>query len=95
MMIPLIAAAIATGVHGSVPDEIVVTARAGKCVVEMARQPLSARDLDRLEKIWAGGTPVRVVKPRGADDRCLTKIMFTLARKGVTRAEFVDEADDR
>jgi hypothetical protein len=34
--------------------------------------------------------PVRVVAPAGSDHRCLVRIMFKLAAKGVTRAEFVD-----
>jgi hypothetical protein len=95
MMMSLIAALIATGGGSGAPDEIVVTARPGKCVVEMAKRPLSSVELDRLEKIWAVGTPVRVIRPRGADDRCVTKIMFELARKGVTRAEFVNQTEDR
>jgi hypothetical protein len=95
MRMSLIAALIATAGDARVPAEIVVTARPGKCVVEMAKRPLSSTELNRLEKIWAVGTYLRVIKPRGADDRCVTKIMFELSKKGVTRAEFVDQADDR
>lgn len=95
MMLFLIAAFTAAGANDQSPDEIVVTARPGKCVVEMARRPPSKDEHDRSEKHWPLGTPVRIIKPQGADDHCLTKIMFELARKGVTHADFVERTEDK
>ncbi len=76
-------------------DEIVVTARRGKCELRMARHVMTSQQVNAYAREWSLGRPVRVVEPRGADQKCLTRIMFKLARKGVRIAEFVDRSEDR
>jgi len=76
-------------------DEIVVTATKWKCQYHLASHLLSDRDLDERAKEWALGKPVRIVTPAAADRKCLTKIAFELADRGVRLIEFVDPEDDR
>ena len=76
-------------------DEIVVTATKWKCRYHLASHLLSDRDLDERAKEWALGKPVRIVTPAAADRKCLTKIAFELADRGVRLIEFVDPEDDR
>lgn len=73
-----------------VPDDIVVVARRHKCNVEMAERTLSAGEFDARMKIWALGKPVRVYAPADSDYKCLAKIMFRLADRGVKLVQFVD-----
>ncbi|WP_375272838.1 hypothetical protein [Sphingomonas sp.] len=49
---------------------------------------LSDAEFNRRAAEWAAGTPVRVVAPRGADYRCLAKIAFRLADRGVKKIIF-------
>lgn len=72
------------------PVEIVVRARRRKCDVSEARRVLSDREFDRRAAEWAAGTPVRVIAPERADIRCLARITFRLADRGVRNVEFVD-----
>ena len=71
-------------------DDIVVTAREGGCRVRLAEQDLSDREFDRHAKEWAQGRVVRVYARANADLKCLTKIAFKLADRGVKRMEFID-----
>lgn len=71
-------------------DDIVVVASRQKCGIAIANRVLSSREFDRRSAEWAAGVPVRVIVPPGSDYRCLSKIMFKLADRGVTRAAFVD-----
>jgi hypothetical protein len=89
----LLAAANPAGT--ATPDEIVVTATKWKCQYRMASRILSDRALDERARIWALGKPVRIVTPAAADRKCLAKIAFRLADKGVRLIEFVDPEDDR
>ncbi|MEI9849664.1 MAG: hypothetical protein WDN24_01070 [Sphingomonas sp.] len=76
-------------------EEIVVRGtRPGsrECRVEFEDRELSERDLDARAKQWAQGTRVRVRAAADADIRCLSKIAFRLADKGVTLIEFVDDS---
>ena len=74
----------------TVGEEVVVVATRERCGIAIANRILSSREFDKRSADWARGVPVRVAVPAGADHRCLAKIMFKLADKGVTRAEFVD-----
>ena len=72
------------------PDEIVVQAVRGKCRVTFADRTLTDREFDAHAAEWAAGKPVRVIEPRGANRKCLTKIAFRLADRGVKLIYFVD-----
>ncbi len=74
------------------PVEIVVTARRAKCDTSVAGRIISDREFSRRAAEWAAGTPVRVVAPTCSDYRCLAKITFRLADKGVRNVEFVEPA---
>ena len=93
----MLAAALAMAAATAAPpgDEIVVTARRGRCELTMAQHSMTSAEVDAYAKLWSLGRPVRVVEPRGADQKCLTRIMFRLASKGVRIAEFVEPTDDR
>jgi hypothetical protein len=91
----LLAALLATTPATPAPDEIVVTATKWKCEYHLASRLLSNRELDARAKEWALGKPVRIVTPAAADRKCLTKIAFELADRGVRLIEFVDPEDDR
>jgi hypothetical protein len=92
----VVLALLLTGAAAPVaPDEIVVTANEWKCEYRMASRVLSDRALDERAKVWALGKPVRIVTPAAADRKCLTKIAFRLADRGVRLIEFVDPEDDR
>jgi biopolymer transport protein ExbD len=75
-------------------DEIVVRAVKGKCRVQLADRLLTDREFDQRTDEWAAGKAVRVVEPRGANYKCLAKIMFRLNDKGVRLVRFVDRADE-
>ena len=61
-----------------------------KCGIAIANRILSSREFDRRSAEWARGVPIRVLVPARSDYRCLSRIMFKLADRGVTRADFVD-----
>jgi hypothetical protein len=79
-------------VQDTAPVEVVVVAKRRKCDTSVAGRVLSDREFSRRAAEWAAGTPVRVVVPTRADIRCLAKITFRLADKGVRNVEFVDPA---
>jgi hypothetical protein len=60
----------------------------------LADRKLSDRELSARAQAWAfAGTPVRVVRPRGADYRCMAKIAWKLGERGVRLLEFVERSD--
>jgi hypothetical protein len=71
-------------------DEVVVVATRTRCGLSIANRILSSKEFNQRSADWARGASVRVAVPAGSDYRCLSKIMFRLADKGVTRAVFVD-----
>lgn len=73
-------------------EEIVIVARrGGGCRVILADRTLTDRQLQTNARAWAAsGTPLRVVRPAGADYRCLSKIAWQLGRHGVSLFHFVD-----
>lgn len=75
------------------PVDVVVTARKRRCDVAVADRILSSREFDARAAEWAAGVPVRVSAPDSAGRKCLAKIVFRLADKGVRQVEFVDPAD--
>ena len=83
----------------AVPDEaepaIVVTGtRRGRCRVQLAQRSLSDRELGALAREWATlGRPVTVIRPAGADYRCLARIAFRLQDQGVRLIRFVDRGE--
>ena len=72
------------------PVEVVVTALRAKCDTSVAGRVLSDREFKARAAEWAAGTPVRVVAPTRSDYRCLAKITFRLADRGVRNVEFVE-----
>ncbi|TKD52839.1 hypothetical protein [Sphingomonas baiyangensis] len=74
-------------------EEIVVTARKGSCRTQWRGGALSGRQLDALAGDWAAGIPVQVRAQRRADYKCLAKVAFRLADRGVTRVTFIDPVD--
>lgn len=92
MIAALIAAFVTQAGVEAPPEEIVVTAtRRGRCEVRLDDRTLTSRQLRASAQRWAlQGTPLRVVRPRGAHYRCLAKIAFRLNEHGVTLIQFVD-----
>lgn len=76
------------------PIDVVVVARRRKCDASVAGRVVSDREFRRRAAEWAAGTPVRVVAPTRSDVRCLAKITFRLADKGVKNVEFVEPGPD-
>lgn len=72
--------------------DIVVVAVAGKCRVKRAGMLVTNRDLAKLGSGWPKDRPLRVEEPRGADRKCLTKIVLDLEKKGFRSFVFVDPA---
>lgn len=72
------------------PADIVVRAHKRRCDVSEANRILSSREFDARAAEWATGVPVRVHAPDGASRKCLARIFFKLADRGVQRAEFVE-----
>jgi hypothetical protein len=70
--------------------DIVVVAVAGKCRIKRAGMLVSDRDLTKLGSGWPEDRPLRVEEPRGADRKCLTKIVLDLEKKGFRSFVFVD-----
>lgn len=71
------------------PDDIVVVAVRHQCRVRLADHDLSSSEFDARARDWAGGRPVRVFAPADADVKCLSRIAFRLADRGVRLMEFV------
>ena len=94
MLLPLLAAALQAAAPAPEPtpaqEEVVVVATRKRCGIAIANRLLSSKEFNQRSAEWARGVPVRVRVPAGSDYRCLAKIMFRLADKGVTRAQFVD-----
>jgi hypothetical protein len=76
---------------------IVVTAsRRWGCRARLADRTLTDEQLEANAKIWAANaTPLRVVRPPGADYNCLAKIVWSLSKHGVTLFHFVDPSEAR
>lgn len=70
--------------------DIVVVAVAGKCRIKRAGMLISNRDLAKLGSGWPQDRPLRVEEPRGADRKCLTKIVLDLEKKGFRSFVFID-----
>jgi hypothetical protein len=73
-----------------VPEDIVVTAVRQDCRVRFADREMSDREFNDRAKVWASGKPVRVIARADTDLKCLSKIAFRLADRGVRLIEFVD-----
>jgi hypothetical protein len=75
------------------PAIVVTGTRRGRCRVRLAARDLSDRELSAHAREWAAlGRPVRVIRPAGADYRCLARIAFRLQDQGVRLIHFVDPA---
>lgn len=72
-------------------ETIVVTAsRRWGCRVRLADRTLTERQLEANAKKWAANkTPLRVIRPPGADYNCLAKIVWSLSKHGVKLFHFV------
>jgi hypothetical protein len=99
VLLPLFAAALQAAAPQSVTppslplpaqDEVVVVATRKRCGIAIADRILSSREFNQRSAEWARGVAIRVAVPAGSDYRCLAKIMFRLADRGVIRAEFID-----
>lgn len=79
------------------PDDIVVTATRDRkdCSVRFADHDMTDREFNERAKDWAGGMPVRVIARTDADIKCLARIAFKLADRGVRRIQFVDPSGAR
>jgi hypothetical protein len=94
-----LAFAVAQAVQAAPPaaedEEIVVVAtRPGECRVRLADRTLSNRQLAAHAARWAReGRPLRVVRPRGADYRCMARIAFRLNDFGVRLIHFVERGE--
>ena len=69
--------------------DIVVVAKRQRCRVQLHGTVLSNHELDRYAAEWAANQQVRISVAPGASYKCLAKIMFRLADRGVTHAYFV------
>ncbi len=74
-------------------DDIVVVAARQKCRLRFADRDLSDAEFKRRAAEWAAGKPVRVIARRSADIKCLAKIAFRLADRGVKLIQFVEPGD--
>ncbi len=76
---------------------ITVTAsRRGGCRVRLADRTLTDRELRANAAIWAAaGTPLKVIRPAGADYGCMAKIAFRLGEYGVRLFHFADPGTAR
>lgn len=89
-MAPWLALALLIVQDSDQPEDIVVTARPRGCDMSIDGHVLSDGDFNSKSREWAAGKPVRVHARADADLKCLSRIAFRLADKGVTRIEFVD-----
>ena len=74
-------------------DDIVVVAAKQKCRLRFAERDLSDGEFRRRAAEWAAGKPVRVIARRSEDIKCLAKIAFRLADRGVKLIQFVEPGD--
>ena len=89
-MLSVIVALLLAGPATSAEEpEIVVRAIKGKCRVQLAGRMLTPGELASQTGGWVG-KPLRVLAPKGADDRCLAKIAIKLGERGVNLVEFVE-----
>ena len=64
--------------------------------MRLADRTLTERQLEANAKKWAAEkTPLRVVRPRGADYNCLAKIVWSLSKHGVKLFHFVRPSEAR
>ncbi|GAA0314717.1 hypothetical protein GCM10009087_26420 [Sphingomonas oligophenolica] len=82
--------ALQAGTVEPMPDDVVVTAVRDRCVVKFADKEMTESEFDKRAREWASGRPVRVSARANADIKCLSKIAFKLADRGVRRIEFID-----
>jgi len=74
-------------------DDIVVLARSTKCLLRFADRELDKAEFKRRTAQWVAGRPVRVIARQSADLKCLAKIAFQLADRGVRRITFVEPSE--
>ncbi len=83
----------------AVEGETVITvtaSRRGGCRVRLADRTLTDRELKANAAIWAAsGTPLKVIRPAGADYGCMAKIAFRLGEHGVRLFHFADPGTAR
>lgn len=72
--------------------DVVVVARKRRCDIAVADRILSSEEFDARAAEWAAGVPVRVSAPTASSRKCLAKIVFRLADRGVRRVAFVEPA---
>lgn len=74
---------------------IVVTGkREGGCRVRFADRMLTKRQLAQKAREWAAaGITLRLVRPAGADYRCLSKIVWDLGQYGMRKFLFLEPSD--
>lgn len=76
-------------------QEIVVTAkRGGSCEIRLADRSLTPKQLKQNAEQWAAqGDPVRLIRPKGADYRCMVKLAWKLGEYGVRFVQFEDRSN--
>jgi hypothetical protein len=73
------------------PELVVVAQRRNQCDVRLADRTLSESELAGYAKQWAAaGTPLRIVRPRGATYGCVAKIARHLNQYGVQMLQVVE-----
>jgi hypothetical protein len=73
------------------PEIVIVGQPRHRCEVTLADRTLSEAQLAEKAKLWAAtATPLRIVRPRGADYGCIAKIARHLNRYGVQLIQVVD-----
>lgn len=72
------------------PTDIVVVATSGKCRIVRAGVVMGDREMRDLSNGWPPDRPLRVVEPRGADRKCLTRIVLDLEKQGFRSIVFID-----
>ena len=90
----MIALLVAAAAGQAAAADIVVVARKRRCDVAVADRVISSAEFNRRAAAWAAGVPVRVHAPDNASRKCLARIVFRLADKGVRNVEFVEPGED-
>jgi hypothetical protein len=72
------------------PADVVVVARKKRCDIAVAERILSSAEFDARAAEWAAGVPVRVSAPTASSRKCLARIVFRLADRGVRQVEFME-----
>jgi hypothetical protein len=72
--------------------DIIVTAVRNDCRVRFADRELTDREFNEHARDWSAGKTVRVFARSDADIKCLSKIAFKLADRGIRSIEFVNPA---